>query len=32
MATINGLARGWATKQLATNPDDQNASAILMLF
>lgn len=32
MATVNGLARGWASKQLANNPDDQNAAAILMLF
>ncbi len=32
MATVNGLARGWASKRLAENPDDDNASAILMLF
>lgn len=32
MATVNGLARGWASKQLAKNPDDANASAILMLY
>lgn len=32
MATVNGLARGWACKQLANNPDDTNAQAILMLF
>lgn len=32
MATVNGLARGWAAKQLATDPDDKNAQAILFLF
>jgi hypothetical protein len=32
MATINGLARGWASKQLAKNPNDANAAAIAMLF
>jgi hypothetical protein len=32
MATVNGLARGWASKQLAKNPDDENALAVLMLF
>lgn len=32
MATVNGLARGWAGKQLAKDPNDPNARAILMLF
>jgi hypothetical protein len=32
MATVNGLARGWASKQLVENPGDENATAVLMLF
>jgi hypothetical protein len=32
MAVVNGLARGWAAKQLATNPNDVNARAVLLLF
>lgn len=32
MGVVNGLARGWASKQLANDPDDQNAAAVLMLW
>lgn len=32
MATVNGLVRAWATKQLAQNPNSTNAQALLMLF
>lgn len=27
----NGLIRGWSAKQLAKNPDDLNARALLLL-
>jgi hypothetical protein len=32
MATVNGLARGWASRKLAENPEDENALAVLLLF
>lgn len=32
MATINGVVRGWSAKQLAKNPNDPNAAALVMLF
>ena len=32
MATVNGLARGWASKRLAEDPNDEWAVAVLMLF
>jgi hypothetical protein len=32
MATINGVVRGWSAKQLAKNPNDSNAAALLILF
>lgn len=32
MATVNGLVRAWAAKQLANDPNDTNAAALLMLF
>jgi ABC-type lipoprotein release transport system permease subunit len=32
MAVVNGIARGWAAKTLATNPNSQTARAVLMLY
>lgn len=32
MGAVNGLVRGWSGKQLVKNPNDPNASALLMLF
>jgi len=32
MASVNGLARGYAARRLADDPGDVNARAILALF
>jgi hypothetical protein len=32
MATVNGLVRGYAASRLASNPNDENARGLLLLF
>lgn len=32
VASVNGLARGWAARKLADDPSDVNARALLALF
>jgi len=32
MATVNGIARGWATQALIKNPNSANARAVLTLY
>lgn len=32
MASVNGLARGWAARRLADDPSSVNARAVLALF
>lgn len=32
MITVNGIGRGWAAHRLAKNPNDQTATAVLILL
>jgi hypothetical protein len=32
MGVVNGLVRGWASKELAKDPSNENARALLMLY